>query len=112
MTVIENSEAKIDNRHSQTARLAEFAANLTFEAIPSDVIAHIKVCMLDTLGCALFGSTLPWGKIIIDFVKDASRTGNRVAVEMSRESAIRLVESINTALTTGEAAHEVAVATA
>ena len=44
--------------------------------------------------------------LIIDFVKDTNQPGNRVAVELSRESALRLVESINTALTTGEAAHE------
>jgi len=53
--------------------LAEFTANLTFEAIPSEVINHVKVCMMDTLGCALYGSTLPWGKIITDFVKEARR---------------------------------------
>ena len=36
--------------------------------------------------------------LIIDFVKDTNRPGNRVAVELDRESALRLVESINTAL--------------
>ena len=44
--------------------------------------------------------------LIIDFVKDTNKPGNRVAVEMTRESALRLVDSINIALTTGEAAHE------
>ena len=43
--------------------------------------------------------------LIIDFVKDPDRPDGRVAVEISAESAKRLVESINRALTTGEAVH-------
>ena len=43
--------------------------------------------------------------LIIDFVKDPDRPDGRVAVEISAESAMRLVESINRALTTGEAVH-------
>jgi len=52
-----------------TARLAEFVAGLEFDAIPPEVIARVKLCILDTLGCALYGSMLPWGRIIIEFVK-------------------------------------------
>lgn len=44
--------------------------------------------------------------LIIDFVEQADRVGNRVAVELSAESAIRLVESINAALASGDLAHE------
>lgn len=43
--------------------------------------------------------------LIIDFVRDPERPNGRVAVEISAESAKRLVESINRALTTGEAIH-------
>lgn len=43
--------------------------------------------------------------LIIDFVKNPERPDGRVAVEISAESAKRLVESINRALTTGEAVH-------
>jgi aconitate decarboxylase len=46
-----------------TAGLAEWAATLTFGAIPPDVIAHLKVCLLDSIGCGLFGALQPWGKI-------------------------------------------------
>lgn len=55
---------------SPTRQLAEFVTRLRFEAIPKGVISHLKLCILDTLGCALYGSTLPWGKTIIQFVKD------------------------------------------
>ena len=43
--------------------------------------------------------------LIIDFVRDPDRPNGRVAVEISAESAKRLVESMNRALTTGEAVH-------
>jgi len=44
--------------------------------------------------------------LIIDFVQDPERPGNRVAVEISAESARRLIRSIEAALSTGIAAHE------
>ena len=43
--------------------------------------------------------------LIIDFVKDPRRAGDRVAVEISAESARQLIASIERALTTGEAVH-------
>ncbi len=43
--------------------------------------------------------------LIIDFVKDPNRPDGRVGIEIDAESAKRLVESINRALTTGEAVH-------
>lgn len=58
---------------SPTARLAESVARLEFAAIPPEVTAHIKLCILDTLGCALYGSTLPWGKTIIEFAKECGQ---------------------------------------
>ena len=55
---------------SPTKRLARFAANLTFSDIPSTVVDHIKLCLLDTVGCGVFGSTLPWGKILVEFARE------------------------------------------
>lgn len=48
---------------TSSTELAEFMAGLRFAEIPGDVISHIKTCLLDTFGCGLFGSTLPWTKI-------------------------------------------------
>ena len=42
-----------------TARLAEFCAALTFEQIPKDVVDKAKQCILDSLGCMIFGASLP-----------------------------------------------------
>ncbi len=43
-----------------TRDLARFAAELRFEDIPGPVIEHIKLCILDGLGVALFGAGLSW----------------------------------------------------
>lgn len=42
-----------------TAQVAEFCAALTFERIPKDVVEKVKLCILDNLGCMIFGASLP-----------------------------------------------------
>ena len=37
------------------------------------MLSHIKLCLIDSLGCALFGSTLSWGKIITSFTKELGK---------------------------------------
>lgn len=58
---------------SPTQTLAEYISGLTYKDIPHEVISHIKLCVIDSLGCALFGSTLPWGKIITSFAKEMGK---------------------------------------
>ena len=53
-----------------TRALAEYIAGLSYRDIPPEVISHIKFSFIDSLGCALFGSRLPWGKIITSFTKE------------------------------------------
>jgi 2-methylcitrate dehydratase PrpD len=47
-----------------SGQLASFVADLRYEEIPAEVAEHAKLCLLDTLGCALFGSALPWTSIL------------------------------------------------
>lgn len=47
-----------------TALLADFAASLSFDQLPARLVDHLKSCLLDTAGCGLFGSTLPWTGIL------------------------------------------------
>ena len=53
-----------------TLSLAEYVSGLSYKRIPQEVVSHIKLSVIDSLGCALFGSTLPWGKIITSFAKE------------------------------------------
>ncbi len=51
-----------DNPH--TRAIAQFVAQLRYEDIPDDVVARIKLLILDSLGCALYGTTLEWSEIL------------------------------------------------
>ncbi len=53
-------------------KLADYAANLTYGDIPGDVLHRAQDCILDTVGVAVFGSALPWSRMIADY---ARRTG-------------------------------------
>jgi aconitate decarboxylase len=47
-----------------TAALAEFVSRLSLADIPNAVREHAKLDILDTLGCALFGQSLPIAKTL------------------------------------------------
>jgi 2-methylcitrate dehydratase PrpD len=64
-----------DSALTSAAQLGAFAASLRLSDVPSDAIRHSKLCLLDSFGCALFGSTLPWTKILTDTVADAEPGG-------------------------------------
>jgi 2-methylcitrate dehydratase PrpD len=58
---------------SPTQTLAQYVSGLSYKHIPQTVISHVKLCLIDSLGCALFGSTLPWGKIVTSFAKEMGK---------------------------------------
>ena len=66
-----------DNRY--TRGLAEFISTLAYERIPSEVIERIKLLILDSLGCAIYGAELPWSRILLDTLRSVDETpGARV----------------------------------
>ena len=56
----------------ETIRLAEYAAGLRYEDLPTEVIAAAKDAIIDTIAACICGSALPWSRIVIDY---AERTG-------------------------------------
>src|SRR5712671_3513407 len=63
-----------DNVH--TRKIAEFVSTLTYEAIPAEVRERIKLLILDSLGCAIYGADLEWCRILQASLEavDATRT--------------------------------------
>jgi 2-methylcitrate dehydratase PrpD len=55
-------EASDDNPY--TRGIAEFVSKLQYDAIPEDVRHRIKLLMLDSLGCALYGADLEWSRML------------------------------------------------
>src|SRR5215475_566076 len=66
--------AAADNVH--TRRIAEFVSGLTYERIPVEVRERIKLLVLDSLGCAIYGADLEWCRIVRETCAglDATRT--------------------------------------
>lgn len=52
-----------------TRDLARFSATLQFGDIPAEVIDHIKLSILDSIGVCLHGVTLPWTRHVQDMVE-------------------------------------------
>src|SRR5215831_15571743 len=57
-------EATADNPY--TRGIAEFVSGLKYSAIPEEVRHRVKLLMLDSLGCALYGADLEWCRILQD----------------------------------------------
>src|ERR1700688_768918 len=59
-----------------TRKIAEFVAGLTYEKIPAEVRERIKLLILDSLGCAIYGANLEWCRILRGTLEalDATRT--------------------------------------
>ena len=83
-----------------TETLAAFVSALTYENLPAAVIDKTKTCILDTLGCCMFGSTLPSVRKLAAMV---------MAENCAQQSAVfgfaALTSASHAALVNGAAAH-------
>jgi 2-methylcitrate dehydratase PrpD len=59
-----------------TPRLARFALDLNYRQIPAAVVDRVKACVLDTLAVSLYGSTKPWSRTVVDFIRDSGNQGS------------------------------------
>jgi aconitate decarboxylase len=84
---------------TSTGVLAEFVAGTRPADIPAEVITHARLCLLDTLGCGLYGSTLPQAAIVRDML---AASGGGEAVVLA--SSARLTPA-DAALANGTAVH-------
>ena len=55
--------------------LGEWVSRLALDDVPQDVVKHLKTCLLDALGCGLFGAAQPWGAIASNVAVAMSRGG-------------------------------------
>lgn len=64
------------NASGPTAQLARFAASLTLDAVPDDVVQRARDCLLDSVAIALKGGDMPWSRIVVDYVRGEKSSGN------------------------------------
>jgi aconitate decarboxylase len=50
---------------SVTKKIAGFVSSLEYKDLSSEVVDHLYLCLLDTLGCGMYGSRLPWGQKLV-----------------------------------------------
>lgn len=62
---------EIDNQYTQA--VANFVAGLKYEDIPAEVLHRIKLLMLDSFGCALYGARLEWVDILKKTLRDVDK---------------------------------------
>jgi 2-methylcitrate dehydratase PrpD len=84
-----------------TKRLAQYAADLRYEDIPGQVLARAKHTITDTVGAMVFGASLPWSKIIIDYAETAGSNGKSRVMRPGGP----LVQAASAALANGLLAH-------
>ena len=72
---IEIASRADEERAGPTGQFAAWAAGLAFEAIPAQVVEHAKLCLIDGLGCGLFGSIQKWGAITSEVAIESSGGG-------------------------------------
>ncbi|HKO73295.1 MAG TPA: MmgE/PrpD family protein [Bradyrhizobium sp.] len=60
---------------SVTRALGRWTAELSLSQVPTEVIAQIKRCLLDSIGCGIYGALQPWGRIAADVAIDFSKGG-------------------------------------
>ena len=58
-----------------TPELGAWVSGLNLSSLPASVATHIKLCVLDSIGCGLFGAMQPWGRIAGDVAVSFSSGG-------------------------------------
>src|SRR4051794_4595008 len=78
-----------DNVH--TRNIAQFVSQLSYGQIPAEVRERIKLLMLDSLGCAIYGAKLEWCRILQDTLRALDETRSTsiwgTALKLSSPSA-------------------------
>jgi 2-methylcitrate dehydratase PrpD len=61
---------EFDGVGNVTLELGAYVAGLRHSDLPAEVAAKAKDCILDALGCCLFGVTRPWTQMIVDMAAE------------------------------------------
>lgn len=78
-----------------TRDLARFGAALRYDDIPAEVIARIKLSLLDSLGCCLFGATLPWTKKVAALAEQEGAKPVATLFGLGRKTSASLAALVN-----------------
>lgn len=78
-----------------TRDLARFGAALRYEDIPAEAVARIKLSLLDSLGCCLFGATLPWTRKVAELADAEGAQPVATLIGLGRKTSPALAALVN-----------------
>jgi 2-methylcitrate dehydratase PrpD len=78
-----------------TRDLARFASEIRYEDLPKEVVERIKLCVLDSIGCTLFGATLPWTRKVADYAMSEGSRGVASIIGMGKKTSVALAALVN-----------------
>src|SRR3954463_14618904 len=78
-----------------TRDLARFGAALRYDDIPHEAVERIKLSVLDSLGCCLFGATLPWTRKVAELALAEGARASASLIGMGRKSSVSLAALVN-----------------
>lgn len=78
-----------------TQKLAAFASDLRYDAIPPEAVERIKLSVLDSLGCCIFGATLPWTRKVAALARAEGARPVASLMGMGERTSIALAVLVN-----------------
>ncbi|MGE0557797.1 MAG: MmgE/PrpD family protein [Burkholderiales bacterium] len=78
-----------------TRDLARFGAALRYEDIPADAVVRIKLSLLDSLGCCLYGATLPWTRKVAELADAEGAKPVATLIGLGRKTSPALATLVN-----------------
>ena len=78
-----------------TRDLAAFASALHFEALPAEVVERIKLSVLDSIGCCVFGATLPWTRKVAELAMAEGARPVASLIGMGKKTSVSLAALVN-----------------
>ena len=78
-----------------TRDLAAFASALRYEDLPREVVDRIKLSVLDSIGCCVFGATLPWTRKVADLAVAENARAVASLIGLGRKTSVSLAALVN-----------------
>jgi len=78
-----------------TRDLARFASAIQFSDMPREVVERIELCVLDHIGCVLYGATLPWTQKVAELAMAEGAKPVASLYGMGKKTSVALAALVN-----------------
>ena len=82
-------------RENATRDLARFGAKLHYSDLPPAVVERIKLSILDSLGCCIYGATLPWTRQVAALAQAEDAAPRASLIGFGRKTSVALAALVN-----------------